>query len=540
MNGPKVIAYDLGTGGIKASLFSAAGEILKSVFISYPTHFPQPDWQEQAPDDWWNAVVRSTRELLKKSGVSPDEIVSLAISGHSLGVVPIGKQGQLLRRTTPIWSDQRAVREAEEFFSRTDYRAWYERTGNGFPPACYSVFKIMWYRTHEPEMFAAIDRVIGTKDYCNYRLTGRLCTDASYASGSGVFDLRAWEYEPAYIQAAGLDFSIFPEILPSDAVVGTLTEEAARETGLNPRTKVIAGGVDNSCMALGAGGIRAGEIYTSLGSSAWIAAIGDAPVIDFERKPYVFAHLIPGLYTSATCIFSAGNSFRWVRDTLCADLLPFGIYADFAQQLAGPVLADFRAVDIEQYRKGAAVLYVIVVSILFHIVTYSLRLLYDHGETFRNFLIQGIRVRVYLVVRHFGVDLRSFYPAVAKHPADRLKRNPMRQGDFRGVGMTCQVEDEPAAYSADTRYAFQIKIHRTVGVHRQQPAVRCGVPVLFNNPQWKIQKWNFELYSCLFPYGLYPPRPVVGQVKVVSCQQPHVSVWDTGIAGEQEHVPHMV
>ena len=321
MNGPKVIAYDLGTGGIKASLFSAAGEILKSVFISYPTHFPQPDWQEQAPDDWWNAVVRSTRELLKKSGVSPDEIVSLAISGHSLGVVPIGKQGQLLRRTTPIWSDQRAVREAEEFFSRTDYRAWYERTGNGFPPACYSVFKIMWYRTHEPEMFAAIDRVIGTKDYCNYRLTGRLCTDASYASGSGVFDLRAWQYEPAYIQATGLDFSIFPEILPSDAVVGTLTEEAARETGLNPRTKVMAGGVDNSCMALGAGGIRAGEIYTSLGSSAWIAAIGDAPVIDFERKPYVFAHLIPGLYTSATCIFSAGNSFRWVRDTLCADLL---------------------------------------------------------------------------------------------------------------------------------------------------------------------------------------------------------------------------
>ena len=279
MNGPKVIAYDLGTGGIKASLFSAAGEILESVFISYPTHFPQPDWQEQAPDDWWNAVVRSTRELLKKSGVSPDEIVSLAISGHSLGVVPIGKQGQLLRRTTPIWSDQRAVREVEEFFSRTDYRAWYERTGNGFPPACYSVFKIMWYRTHEPEMFAAIDRVIGTKDYCNYRLTGRLCTDASYASGSGVFDLRAWEYEPAYIQAAGLDSSIFPEILPSDAVVGTLTEEAARETGLNPRTKVMAGGVDNSCMALGAGGIRAGEIYTSLGSSAWIAAIGDAPVI---------------------------------------------------------------------------------------------------------------------------------------------------------------------------------------------------------------------------------------------------------------------
>lgn len=68
-------------------------------------------------------------------------------------------------------------------------------------------------------------------------------------------------------------------------------------------------------------GIRAGEVYTSLGSSAWIALIDDKPILDFQRKPYVFAHLIPGLYTSATCIFSAGNSYRWVRDTLCMDLL---------------------------------------------------------------------------------------------------------------------------------------------------------------------------------------------------------------------------
>lgn len=251
MKEPKVIAYDLGTGGIKASLFSVTGNILSSVFIPYSTCFPQKDWQEQAPEDWWNAVVCSTRQLLKQSSIPPEEIVSLAISGHSLGVVPIGKDGRLLRKTTPIWSDQRATQEAEDFFTRIDYQTWYEHTGNGFPPACYSVFKIMWYRNHEPEMFAKIHQVIGTKDYCNYRFTGRLCTDASYASGSGVFNLHTWQYEADYIQAAGLDASLFPEILSSDAVIGTLTEEAARETGLNPATKVMAGGVDNSCMALG-------------------------------------------------------------------------------------------------------------------------------------------------------------------------------------------------------------------------------------------------------------------------------------------------
>lgn len=52
MKEPKVIAYDLGTGGIKASLFSVSGNILSSVFIPYSTCFPQKDWQEQAPEDW--------------------------------------------------------------------------------------------------------------------------------------------------------------------------------------------------------------------------------------------------------------------------------------------------------------------------------------------------------------------------------------------------------------------------------------------------------------------------------------------------------
>ena len=173
----KVISYDLGTGGIKASLFNRNGEALHSVFIPYPTVYPQPGWQEQAPEDWWQAIIRSTRHLLDKTKIDKNKITALAISGHSLGVVPIGKDGSLLQVATPIWSDRRASSEAETFFNRIDYKEWYETTGNGFPPECYSVFKIMWYKKHFPEQYEVTDKIIGTKDYCNYRFTGRLCTD---------------------------------------------------------------------------------------------------------------------------------------------------------------------------------------------------------------------------------------------------------------------------------------------------------------------------------------------------------------------------
>jgi xylulokinase len=61
-------------------------------------------------------------------------------------------------------------------------------------------------------------------------------------------------------------------------------------------------------------------MYNSLGSSSWIAVCSAKPLLDDKARPYVFAHVVPGMFTSAVAIFSAGTSFRWVRDQLCRDL----------------------------------------------------------------------------------------------------------------------------------------------------------------------------------------------------------------------------
>lgn len=315
-----IIAYDLGTGGNKASLYDQDGNCVADFFESYSTFYPQNGWHEQSPLDWWRAVASSTRRLLEKSGVDPKEIVCCGISGHSLGVVPLDKHGNLLRETTPIWSDSRAVEEAKDFFTRFPEPEWYRLTGNGFPAHLYSVFKVMWYRNHEPELFSRLDKVIGTKDYINYKLTGFIGTDFSYASGSGIYDLLGWKYNSDLLAASQLTAAIFPEAVPSTQVIGTLTREAADELGLTPNVKVVSGGVDNSCMALGARNICEGRVYNSLGSSSWIAITSAKPLIDEKVKPYVFTHVLPGLFTSAVSTFAAGSSFRWVRDNLCRDL----------------------------------------------------------------------------------------------------------------------------------------------------------------------------------------------------------------------------
>jgi len=316
----KILSFDLGTGGNKAALYDVYGNCLASTFVPYPTHYPNVGWHEQKPVDWWNAVVESTRLLLQSSGVDKDEIDCIGISGHSLGAVPVDKDGILMREETPIWSDIRAQEETEEFFKTIDQDEWYLTTGNGFPPACYTVFKVMWYRNHEPEMWRRVHKILGTKDYINYKLTGRMLTDYSYASGTGIYDLRGWEYNQKFVNASGIAPEVWPEIVPSTHILGRVLPEAAERMGISTETLVVCGGVDNSCMALGAKNIRAGRVYTSLGSSAWIAVSSDQPVLDKKYKPYVFAHVIPQMFTSAVSIFSAGTSFTWVRDNICNDL----------------------------------------------------------------------------------------------------------------------------------------------------------------------------------------------------------------------------
>ncbi len=316
-----IIAYDLGTGGIKTSLFDENGNSVVSAFSECLTYYPADEFREQRPLDWWEVLKTTTKQMLEKVDVDIKDIIGAGCSGHSLGVVPIDQDGNLLCEYVPIWSDARARDEEDEFFKTNSYQTWYEKTGNGFPAKLYGGFKILWYKNHMPEIYDKAVQFIGTKDYLNYRLTGVLATDHSYASGSAVYDLIACDYDDKLIEAFGIEKSKLPKIYEASEIIGKIKPEVAEELGLWEELQVSAGGVDNACMAAGAGCVQDGMAYTNLGTSSWIAVTDSKPIVNIESLPYVFAHLIKGKYASATSIFSAGNTYRWVRDTICNDLV---------------------------------------------------------------------------------------------------------------------------------------------------------------------------------------------------------------------------
>ena len=360
----KFLTFDLGTGGVKSSLYDEKLTTLGKTFIEYPTFYPEEGYHEQRPEDWWTAVAESVRRLLEKTGVSPEEIQCISSSGHSCVAVPLDADGNRLTEQVPIWSDSRAEKQTQEFFEKVSEKEWYEKTGNGFPPACYMIFKLMWLKERKPEVYRNIHRIVGSKDYINFRLSGKIATDHTYAASFGVYDLENKKIDEDLVEKAGISMDVFPELVYPHTVIGEITPEAAAQTGLAAGTKVVCGGVDNSCMALGSVGPVEGAFYLSLGASSWIPVNSRRPVLDFQTRPYVFPIADGSGFTSAYSIFAGGSAYQWARNVLCSDLNPETAYQEMdrlaAQSPVGangvifnPTLAGGTSQDKNTSAKGA-------------------------------------------------------------------------------------------------------------------------------------------------------------------------------------------
>ena len=314
------IGADLGTSGCKTALFDSSGAVIASAFSGYRTNYPHEGWHEQSPEDWWNAVTSSIRDVLNQIPNRRNEVVGIGLSGQSLTPIPIDESGSVLSSSVPIWSDSRADEQCRSYFEKQDEALWYQMTGNGFPAHLYTIFKIMWSREHQQQIFNHTKMFLGSKDWINYKLTGELKTDHSYAAGSGIYDLLNRRYSLELLEASDLDVSLFPTIIESSQVIGKLLPDIALQLGLDPNVAVVCGGVDNSCMALGAQNTAPGKIYASLGSSSWLTICADHPILEPVLRPFVFPHVIPGLFNSAVSTFGAGTTVTWVVETIFSHL----------------------------------------------------------------------------------------------------------------------------------------------------------------------------------------------------------------------------
>jgi xylulokinase len=149
------------------------------------------------------------------------------------------------------------------------------------------------------------------KDYIKYRLCGAILTDTSDAAGSLAFNNIRLKWSDELIASLGLRREIFPDCQPSTAVVGTVSEEAARLTGLSTHTLVVNGGADSCMQAIGNGIVTPGVFASNIGTAGQISTTAAKPAFDPRLRTNTFAHVIPGHWNIMGACLNSGISLKW-------------------------------------------------------------------------------------------------------------------------------------------------------------------------------------------------------------------------------------
>jgi xylulokinase len=316
------LGIDVGTGGSRAVLIDSAGQIVASETVEHiPFASPRTGWAEQDPDDWWRASVAAIRAVLSHEGVSSQSITAIGLSGQMHGAVLLDADDKVLRPSI-IWCDQRSDVQCRELTEQIGASRLIELTCN---PALtgFTLPKILWVKDHAPEHWRRIRSVLLPKDYVRLRLTGDKATDVADASGTLLLDVRARRWSNEMLDAAGLKETVLPELFEAQEITGSVSQSAAKLTGLRPGTSVVAGAGDQAAGAVGMGIVKPGSVSATIGTSGVVFAATNHPALDPKGRVHTFCHAIPNRWHVMGVTQGAGLSLRWFRDQF--DLEPYDL-----------------------------------------------------------------------------------------------------------------------------------------------------------------------------------------------------------------------
>lgn len=368
-----ILAYDIGTTGVKTCLFEVEDTIrlIDYASRSYPLYILEGGGAEQDADDWWRGMAESTREIFSREGagssaagaqgdeegagssaagtqgdeegagsssaehvrITPDMISGISFCSQMQGLVLVGSDGNVLRRPMS-YMDQRAREEIKKGIANgiqiaganvTKLIPSLRITGAVAGSVKDPVWKYKWVEAHEPELFARVHKWLDVKDYLILRCTGNCCATEDSAFATMLYDIRpesrGWSSEMCEMLGVSMDH--LPEIISSTDMAGRLTAEAAHDLGLAEGTPVYGGG-DSSLIGVGAGAVGIGDTHIYSGTSGWVITVTDKQMVDVTAMIAAIIGAEKGKYNFFAEMETAGKCLEWVRDHLAKDEI--GVY----------------------------------------------------------------------------------------------------------------------------------------------------------------------------------------------------------------------
>jgi glycerol kinase len=313
----KLLAIDQGTSSTRAIIFDGSLRIMGVEQQEFPQHYPRPGWVEHDPEDIWNSTVAVVKRVLAKTGTRTADVAALGIANQRETAILWDRATGKSVHNAIVWQDRRTAEHCEVLKARGVEPEIATKTGLRLDPY-FSATKIAWLLDHVPDARRRAEKgelVFGTvESFLIWRFTGskRHVTDATNASRTLLYDIRAGVFDQALLDLFQIPASLLPEIQNSSGDFGT-TEPYLFDGPIR-----IAGAVgDQQAAMVGQGCFAPGMVKSTYGTGAFMLLnTGVEPILSTNRLLTTVAYQLSGRRTFALegAIFIAGAAVKWLRD----------------------------------------------------------------------------------------------------------------------------------------------------------------------------------------------------------------------------------
>jgi xylulokinase len=325
---PVIIAVDLGTSGMKVALITVFGRVLGWENEPVQLILTEDGGVEQSPHEWWRAFLKAAKRLLTQELTPAANIKAVCCSTQGEGTIPVDRDGAPLMNCIS-WMDMRGAPYLKKQFRGlinhagvgiSNLARWIYLTGGmpsttGKDPASHMLF----IRDCFPEIYERTYKFLNVLDYLNLRLTGQFTATFDSIFTSWVTDNRdpnSIRYSTDLVNRSGIEQAKLPEIVPCTRTLGAIKPEVADELGLSRMVQVVAGAIDNTAAAIGAGAIADYQPHLYIGTSAWLAAHVPFKKTDIIASLASLPCAVPGRYLMTALQATAGGNLTFLRDKI--------------------------------------------------------------------------------------------------------------------------------------------------------------------------------------------------------------------------------
>lgn len=314
-----LIGMDCGTTNIKAIILGEDGTIVAEDSRLSKFMCLGPNMQEQDANEWWENSVKIFRSLSQQAGKEiMEKVRGISISSHTVSMLPLDENREPIYNAL-TYQDGRSSKELQYIIDTIGYDKYVNIIG-GQPAVSFLPNKILWFQNNEPELFKKTCYYAQASSYINMKLTGVLVTDMDQAARTQCLDANTMKWSDEIGKVIGVDFDkVMPPIRNIDDIIGTITKEAAEETGLIEGIPVVAGCSDAMASMYATGISRLGDVGESSGTSS-LVFVGSkeqsAPDVPVVTKPCAIEGM-PWIFDAP--ITTTGATLKWYIDFLARE-----------------------------------------------------------------------------------------------------------------------------------------------------------------------------------------------------------------------------